>query len=53
MKISPPLAFDIWTVQPVVNRYTDYVVLVLSDNTVSNIFMIYVGRNEFINEGNT
>jgi hypothetical protein len=53
MKNSLPLAFDPWTVQPVVIRYTDYVVLVPSDDPVSNIFMIYVGRNEFVNEGNS
>jgi hypothetical protein len=53
MKILPPLAFEVWTVQPVVRCYTDYVVLVLSDGTVSRIFMIYVSRNELVNEGNS
>ena len=51
-KISPSLAFDLWTVQPVASHYTDYVVLIPSDDTVSNIFMICVGRNELVNEGN-
>lgn len=27
-KISPPLAFALWTIQPVASRYTDYVIQV-------------------------
>jgi hypothetical protein len=25
-KISPPLVFDLWTVHPVMSRYTDYAI---------------------------
>jgi len=27
-KISPPPGFDLWTVQPIASRYTDYALLI-------------------------
>jgi hypothetical protein len=33
-KISPPLGFDLWTVQPVVSRYIDCAILVHFSYTV-------------------